>query len=378
MKRMKSLSLRARYTLVSSLFLLCSCTLLTALSNHSANQLAQSISLTPAMPSQPVSHQPAAATNAPVVEATISAAATQASYRLFRQETMLATAIIVGLGSTATYFAAGYVLRPIQVLSREIQQRSPDNFDAMLPVPSSADEVRTLTLSFNALLAELHHAFCLQQQFSADAAHELRTPLAALQAKLDVFSMSHHLTDDTRSFITSMQAQLQRLSTLVEDLLLFSRDLPLSFTEEIALMPLLEELIDALAPQAQTKQLHITLSGDSCTIHGQDRLIERVFFNLLENAIKYSPVHGCIAVQITQKHQAVCVQVADHAACIAPEHRTAVFEPFFRIDASRSREAGGSGLGLAICKKILARHHAQIDVSANHPTGNIFCVTFSS
>lgn len=292
---LKKIPLRIRFALMASLFLLISCVTLTLLSNASAGQMMEAIVVVPAEGENAVPMMPLEPASAP----------NEQYFRIFRQKTAAATVVIVLVGSIAAYFAAGYVLKPIRLLSSEVQKRNAENLGEPIAIPQSADEIRELTLSFNQMMADLRRAFLLQKEFSANAAHELRTPLAVMRAKLDVF--------------------------------------------------------------------HLEGEGDPET-----RLLERVFYNLLENAVKYSPPHTRVEVTTEKKNGTVQVRVADQGEGIPEEYREAVFEPFFRVDKSRSRAVGGSGLGLAVCKKILERHHAGICILPNQPSGSIFQITFPS
>ena len=379
---MKKLSLRIRYTLMTSLFLLISCTALTIISNLSANSVMQAITLSPSVEigesaqqspdsSPETSREPEHISEPAVIT-------TRASYRVFRRESIIATVLIVLIGSAATYAAAGYVLKPIVSLSREVKKRDANNFAQALPLPSSADEVQELTASFNALLAEVKRSFQLQKQFSSDAAHELRTPLAVMQTKLDVFSMSGDLPPEAQEFAKNLQAQLARLSSLVEDLLWFSRDYPLEPVEPVRLLPLLQDIVEELFDAAREKGIRVELHASDCVVQGQDCLLERAFYNLLENAIKYSPDGTVVELSAAVQEGAAVVRVADQGEGIPEKYREEIFEPFFRVEKSRNRAVGGSGLGLAVCKKILERHRAVIRVLPRHPCGSVFEVTFPS
>ena len=277
--------------------------------------------------------------------------ATRASYVLFRKETAMATGIIVLIGSVITYFAAGYMLKPVQELSGEIKKRNINNFAEPLNVPQSSDEIQELTVSFNQLLEEVQHSFQIQKQFSADAAHELRTPLAILQTKIDVFFMERTLDDETQEFINALREQVGRLAGLIDDLLLFSRDLPLENMEMVQLQPLLIDVVNELADLAEEKKIEINLNCSNETVFGQDRLLERVFYNLLENAVKYSSSGTKVSILVEQEEGKTMVSFADQGEGIPADYRKDIFEPFFRIDKSRSRAVGGNGLGLAVCKK---------------------------
>lgn len=365
---LKKIPLRIRFTLVASLFLLVSCVTLTLLSNLSAAHLVEAVTVSPAMEADTtpiLSLEPAVPTEEP-------------HYQVFRQKTAVATVCIVLIGSIATYFAAGYVLQPIRELSREVQKRNADNLGDPLEIPQSSDEIRQLTISFNRMMADLQHSFLLQKEFSANAAHELRTPLAVMRAKLDVFALSETRDTETKELVNAMSMQLERLSRLIEDLLWFSKDLPLEQKTPVPLYPLLCDVAEELSGVADEKKIEIQIDSIDCFVLGQDRLLERVFYNLLENAVKYSPPQTCVTVTCRKEKEALRVLVMDQGEGIPEDCRTSVFEPFFRVDKSRSRSIGGNGLGLAVCKKILERHGALITVRPNKPTGSIFEITFPS
>lgn len=228
------------------------------------------------------------------------------------------------------------------------------------------------------MLEEVQHSFQIQKQFSADAAHELRTPLAILQTKIDVFFMERTLDDETQEFINALREQVGRLAGLIDDLLLFSRDLPLENMEMVQLQPLLIDVVNELADLAEEKKIEINLNCSNETVFGQDRLLERVFYNLLENAVKYSSSGTKVSILVEQEEGKTMVSFADQGEGIPADYRKDIFEPFFRIDKSRSRAVGGNGLGLAVCKKILNRHNAEISVESNDPKGSVFQIVFLS
>lgn len=365
---LKKIPLRMRFTLVASLFLLVSCVTLTLLSNMSAVSMMEAATVMPAMEdgSTPIFPlEPAEPTEEPY-------------YQIFQQKIVIATIFIVLIGSISTYFAAGYVLKPILDLSNEVQKRNIENLGEPITLPQSADEIQQLTISFNQMLADLQRSFLLQKEFSANAAHELRTPLAVMRAKLDVFALSKDINLETQEMVTVMSCQLERLSKLIEDLLWFSKDLPLEKVMPVPLYPLLCDVAEELSSIADKKEIHIQVEETKCFVLGQDSLLERVFYNLLENAVKYSPPQTQVVVTVQKQRDSVRVQIADQGEGIPESCRSTVFEPFFRVDKSRSRTIGGSGLGLAVCKKILERHHAQISVLPNHPNGSIFEIEFLS
>lgn len=363
---LKKMSLRMRVTLVASLFLLISCVTLTFLSNMSASRMIQAAQVLPPNGSPPMTQ----------LEPALSVGVE--SYHLFQRKTGIATVVIVIVGSVGAYFAAGYAMKPIQMLSKEVKRRNVRNLDEPLTLPQASDEVQELTISFNHMMAELQKSFLLQKQFSADAAHELRTPLAVMQAKLDVFALENSGDPQVNGLISSLDQQMERLSKLIADLLWFSQDMPLENMGPVPLYPLFCDVAEELSGLADERGVSVQIEQTECYVVGQDRLLERVFYNLIENAIKYSP--PCTQVDVTVQKGENCVQIkiVDQGEGIPEPYRDTVFEPFFRVDRSRSRAIGGSGLGLAVCKKILERHNAQICVLPNHPKGSIFQIAFPS
>lgn len=365
---LKKIPLRIRFTLVASLFLLVSCVTLTLLSNVSAAHMIQAAVVAPSMEKDSTS----------ILSLEPAEPVGNAYYQVFQQKTVIATVFIILVGSIATYFAAGYVLKPIRDLSNEVQRRNIENLGEPIDLPQSADEIRQLTVSFNRMMTDLQRSFLLQKEFSANAAHELRTPLTVMRAKLDVFALSERQNSETQEMVTAMSLQLERLSKLIEDLLWFSKDLPLEKTSPVPLYPLLCDVAEELSAVADEKEIKIQIEPAEYFVPGQDNLLERVFYNLLENAVKYSPPRTQVTVSFQQEQGSLKVQVADQGEGIPEDCRSAVFEPFFRVDKSRSRAIGGSGLGLAVCKKIVERHHAKITVHSNQPRGSIFEIIFPS
>lgn len=367
---MKRIPLRMRFTLVASLFLLISCATLTLLSNRSAVSMIEAVAVLPAIREE--------SSQSPMFQLEPAHEINTPYYQVFQQKTAVATVMIVLIGSISTYFAAGYVLKPIRDLSSEVQKRNAENLGEPIALPQSADEIQQLTISFNQMMADLQRSFLMQKQFSSNAAHELRTPLTVMRAKLDVFALSESTNPETLEMINTMSSQLERLSRLIEDLLWFSRDLPLEKPVPVSLYPLLCDVAEELSCLADKKDIHIQIEKTECFVLGQDNLLERVFYNLLENAVKYSPPQTQVLVTVRKSCDLIRVQIADQGEGVPESCRDAVFEPFFRVDKSRSRAIGGSGLGLAVCKKILERHHAQISVQPNHPHGSIFEIKFPS
>ncbi len=365
---LKRIPLRIRFTLVASLFLLISCVTLTLLSSMSAESMMEAVAILPA----------AGEDSLPMLQVQPAQPLSEPYYHIFQKKVTAATVLIILIGSIATYFASGYVLKPIRDLSSEVQKRNIENLGEPITLPQSSDEIRQLTISFNQMMADLRHSFLLQKEFSANAAHELRTPLTVMQAKLEVFALSKDINMETQEMVSAMNCQIERLSRLIEDLLWFGKDLPLEKVSPVFLHPLICDVAEELSSLADEKKIHIQIEETEIFVLGQDSLLERVFYNILENAIKYSPPKTQITVTVGKNREFIQVRIADQGEGIPESCHSAVFEPFFRVDKSRSRAVGGSGLGLAVCKRILERHHAQIAVLPNYPRGSIFEINFPS
>lgn len=358
---MKKISLQMRLTLFSGALLTAACILLTLASNFSAQRMAGVIEAAVVVPS----------INAETTMMTAIEPA--AAKRGFKTETIAAMVLVVAVGTLLTYYISGKALEPVRLLNLEIQKKSVDNLGSQIALPSSHDELYALTSSFNELSERLSAAFALQRRFSADVAHELRTPLAVLQAKFDVFDLAQ--TRDASEYselIASSAQQVERLKHLVEDLLEFSTDAPIAKREKVLLAPLFADISEVLAPLTGEKSITISLPTGDDFVWGDDGLLERVFYNLLENAVKYSPHGAHVDISVQRKGNDITICVADNGDGIHDALKESIFEPFFRGDRSKSRKAQGNGLGLAICRAIVQKHGGKISVRDNLPNGCVF------
>lgn len=290
---------------------------------------------------------------------------------LFRIRSIIATAVVILLGSICTYFLTARALKPLKKLTNEICHIQAQNLSEPLTVPVSDDEIAQLTGSFNDMLARLSDSFEIQKQFSANAAHELRTPLAVLQTDLEVFRKKDcHDTEEYELILNRIQEQAGRLSHLVSALLDMTNLNSVPRNDSISLAALTEEVfcdLDSIADQA-----HITLQqkeGDQL-VTGSYLLLYRAVYNLVENAIKYNCPDGSVTVEIRQENQHVLLMVKDTGIGIPPEDQEKIFDPFFRVDKSRSRAMGGAGLGLAMVDAIAKEHGGQAKVLSSNKTGS--------
>lgn len=290
---------------------------------------------------------------------------------VFRIRSIIATAVVILLGSICTYFLTARALKPLKKLTEEICHIQAQNLSEPLTVPVSDDETAQLTGSFNDMLVRLSNSFEIQKQFSANAAHELRTPLAVLQTDLEVFRKKNcHDTEEYELILNRIQEQTGRLSHLISTLLDMTNLNSVPRNDSISLAALTEEVLcdlDSIADQA-----HITLQqkkGDQL-ITGSYLLLYRAVYNLVENAIKYNCPDGSVTVEIRQENQRVLLMVKDTGIGIPPEDQEKIFDPFFRVDKSRSRAMGGAGLGLAMVDAIVKEHGGQVKVLSSNKTGS--------
>ena len=286
------------------------------------------------------------------------------------------TALVTLLSAVIAYFVSGRALKPLGDFARQTGQINEESLtDTRLSEDTTA-EFRQLSRSVNAMLDRLAQSFDLQRQFAGNAAHELRTPLAILQTKLELFAEEHPDMDaETAELVGALLEQLGRLTSLVRTLLEMSNLLSVSRSDHIALAPLADEILADLTPLAQQNGVSLRAKCDDVCIIGSDALIYRLLFNLVENGIKYNRPGGSVTVSIRQEAAMAVLHVSDTGMGIPPEYRDSVFQPFFRIDKSRSRKMGGVGLGLALVREIAVLHGGSVAVESSSDCGTTFGVT---
>lgn len=307
----------------------------------------------------------------------------QATKDLFRIRSMIATGIIILLSSIGTYFISRRALTPLHDLSTKIGKIQAQNLSESLEIPDSNDEISQLTASFNKMLSRLDDAFTAQKQFSASAAHELRTPLAVMQTNLEVFARKKTpSTEEYQEIFSLIQEQTGRLSHLAEILLDMTGIQTVERSETISLAELTEEVFCDLASVAEQKQIELIQRDGDCTVTGSYLLLYRAVYNLVENAIKYNHPSGKVTVALhpgkvildasSQPHPADCafIEISDTGIGISPEYQEKIFAPFFRVDKSRSRAMGGAGLGLALVTEIARQHGGQVKVLESNEKGS--------
>lgn len=296
----------------------------------------------------------------------------------YKKNSLLFSALMALAGGVATYFISGRALKPLCEFSDKIEEVQAQNLSDSRIEESSVGELNRLSVSYNRMLARLSEAFKTQRQFTANAAHEFRTPLAVMQLQLDLYNSTEHPTNDAcaQQTIRMMTEQNERLSRMVKTLLDMSELQAVARDDEIALDALVEEVLADLEPLAQEKTIHLTAQCDAVTMTGSDILLYRLVYNLVENAIKYNTPGGTVTVGVAQQDKHIRLTVADTGTGIPEDMKERVFEPFFRLDKSRSRALGGVGLGLALVREIVNVHGGSISVKDNPDGGTTFEVIF--
>ena len=297
----------------------------------------------------------------------------------YKRNSLIITVLLALLGGVVTYFISGHALRPIREFSDKIEEVQAQNLSDSRIEENNVKELNQLGISYNKMLERLSDAFEIQRQFTANAAHELRTPLALMQVQLDLYiSASHPGNDaDTLQTIKMVTEQNDKLNRMVKTLLDMSELQSVGRDDKIILDAIVEEVLADLEPLAVEKNIKLIGKCEDATMIGSDILIYRLVYNLVENAIKYNHPLGQVTVTAYQRNKHVYLSVEDTGSGIPKELRERVFEPFFRVDKSRSRELGGVGLGLAFVREIVRVHDGSICIKSGKTGGTIFEVTFA-
>ncbi|RGS68288.1 sensor histidine kinase [Dorea formicigenerans] len=297
----------------------------------------------------------------------------------YKKNSLIISALLAVLGGVATYFISGHALKPLREFSNKIEEVQVQNLADSRIEESKIKELNQLSVSYNKMLERLQDAFEVQRQFTANAAHELRTPLSLMQVQLDLYHSTQHPGSDadTLQMIKMVTEQNDRLSKMVKTLLDMSELQTVGRDEQIIMDALVDEVLEDLEPLAQEKNIKLIGKCKDITMAGSDILIYRLVYNLVENAIKYNHSGGQVTVTAYKEQKHIYLSVADTGSGIPKELRERVFEPFFRIDKSRSRKLGGVGLGLALVHEIVRVHDGSITVKSNPSGGTIFEVIFN-
>lgn len=294
----------------------------------------------------------------------------------FGRKGWLITVAVTIVSAAIAYFVSGQALKPLRKLSQQAEKIDQDSISDIRLNEDTVKEFRQLSVSVNLMLDRLSESFATQRQFSGNAAHELRTPLAIMQTKLELFAAEHkNLECDTAELVRSQAEQLDRLSKLVHTLLEMSNLSSAPRSDRIELAPLVEEIITDLTPLASQNDITMEQDCDNVVITGSDALIYRLVFNLIENAVKYNRRGGSVSVSVHKENSDVVVRVSDTGCGIPEEYRESIFQPFFRVDKSRSRQMGGVGLGLALVHEIAVLHGGSVRAEPGNKVGTVFIVT---
>ena len=297
----------------------------------------------------------------------------------YKRNSLIITVLLALLGGVVTYFISGHALRPIREFSDKIEEVQAQNLSDSRIEENNVKELNQLGISYNKMLERLSEAFEVQRQFTANAAHELRTPLALMQVQLDLYNSASHPGNDadTLQTIKMVTEQNDKLNRMVKTLLDMSELQSVGRDDKIILDAIVEEVLADLEPLAVEKNIKLIGKCEDATMIGSDILIYRLVYNLVENAIKYNHPLGQVTVTAYQRNKHVYLSVEDTGSGIPKELRERVFEPFFRVDKSRSRELGGVGLGLALVREIVRVHDGSICIKSGKTGGTIFEVTFA-
>ncbi len=297
----------------------------------------------------------------------------------YKRNSLIITVLLALLGGVVTYFISGHALRPIREFSDKIEEVQAQNLSDSRIEENNVKELNQLGISYNKMLERLSEAFEIQRQFTANAAHELRTPLALMQVQLDLYNSASHPGNDadTLQTIKMVTEQNDKLNRMVKTLLDMSELQTVGRDDKIILDAIVEEVLADLEPLAVEKNIKLIGKCEDATMIGSDILIYRLVYNLVENAIKYNHPLGQVTVTAYQRNKNVYLSVEDTGSGIPKELRERVFEPFFRVDKSRSRELGGVGLGLAFVREIVRVHDGSICIKSGKTGGTIFEVTFA-
>ena len=292
----------------------------------------------------------------------------------FRTTNWYITAVVTVLSGILAYFVSGRALKPLRSFASQVEKVQLNNLADMRINEDVLPEFRQLSHSFNQMLERLNNAFAAQRQFTGNAAHELRTPLALMQAQLELFSAEHpDVLPETAEFLTLLREQTERLTQMTKTLLEMSNLQQVARNEHIQLAPMIEEIFTDLAPLAEKNGIALEVEGDGSMI-GSDALIYRLLFNLTENAVKYNRHGGSVRVTVSQESEKLLIRVSDTGRGIPEEFQRSIFQPFFRVDKSRSREYGGAGLGLSLVWEIAGLHGGSVRVTKSSDRGTTILV----
>ena len=284
------------------------------------------------------------------------------------------TAVVTLLGGVLAYFLSGRALNPLRAFTSQVEKVQPNNLSDMKMAEDVLPEFRQFSKSFNQMLDRLDEGFAAQRQFTGNAAHELRTPLALMQAQLELFSTEHpKVLPETAGFLLLLREQTERMTQMTKTLLEMSELRTVPCNDHIEIAPMIEEIFADLAPLAEKNGIILESTGDG-TMTGSDTLIYRLLFNLTENAIRYNRPDGIVRITVTEEEKRLIIRVSDTGCGVPEQYRESIFQPFFRVDKSRSRENGGVGLGLSLVWEIVTLHGGEVRVEKSSEKGTTIAV----
>ena len=288
------------------------------------------------------------------------------------------TAAVTLLGGVLAYFLSGRALNPLRAFTSQVEKVQPNNLSDMKMAEDVLPEFRQFSRSFNQMLDRLDDGFAAQRQFTGNAAHELRTPLALMQAQLELFSTEHpKMLPETAGFLLLLREQTERMTQMTKTLLEMSELRTVPCNDQIEIAPMIEEIFTDLAPLAEKNGTILESTGDG-TMTGSDTLIYRLLFNLTENAIRYNRPDGTVRITVTEEKKRLIIRVSDTGCGVPEQYRESIFQPFFRVDKSRSRENGGVGLGLSLVWEIVTLHGGEVCVEESSEKGTTIAVRLPS
>jgi two-component system heavy metal sensor histidine kinase CusS len=284
------------------------------------------------------------------------------------------TAVVTLLGGVLAYFLSGRALNPLRAFTSQVEKVQPNNLSDMKMAEDVLPEFRQFSKSFNQMLDRLDEGFAAQRQFTGNAAHELRTPLALMQAQLELFSTEHpKVLPETAGFLLLLREQTERMTQMTKTLLEMSELRTVPCNDRIEIAPMIEEIFADLTPLAEKNGIILESTGDG-TMTGSDTLIYRLLFNLTENAIRYNRPDGIVRITVTEEEKWLIIRVSDTGCGVPEQYRESIFQPFFRVDKSRSRENGGVGLGLSLVWEIVTLHSGEVRVEESSEKGTTIAV----
>ena len=284
------------------------------------------------------------------------------------------TAVVTLLGGVLAYFLSGRALNPLRAFTSQVEKVQPNNLSDMKMAEDVLPEFRQFSKSFNQMLDRLDEGFAAQRQFTGNAAHELRTPLALMQAQLELFSAEHpKVLPETAGFLLLLREQTERMTQMTKTLLEMSELRTVPCNDHIEIAPMIEEIFTDLTPLAEKNGIILESTGDG-TMTGSDTLIYRLLFNLTENAIRYNRPDGIVRITVTEEEKRLIIRVSDTGCGVPEQYRESIFQPFFRVDKSRSRENGGVGLGLSLVWEIVTLHGGEVRVEESSEKGTTIAV----